>query len=326
MRTDREIRQMPPKKSSSPDPRALQFELPFFSREETPRSAPPAPGLFQRLFHRQPEIQPTTPPAIPPAAPPVLRSPEPAAPPADGTKRRRIALEQRELDYVLRRSRRRSIGFVIDERGLTVSAPKWITIGQIEDAVREKQHWIFAKIAEMGERRALVPGVRWEDGGILPYLGATITMRIAHGSSARGETVRLDVERNELHIALPPSASAQQLKDRVQGWMQAEARRLFLERLQVYGERLGVHHRVLRLSSATTRWGSCSADGKILLNWRLVHFPMSSIDYVVAHELAHLKEMNHGPRFWQTVADLLPGFESARAHLKHPPPELLPKF
>ena len=75
-----------------------------------------------------------------------------------------------------------------------------------------------------------------------------------------------------------------------------------------------------------TRWGSCSAHGRILLNWRLIHLPLSSIDYVVAHELAHLKEMNHGPRFWRIVADALPGYESERAYLKNPPAELLPKF
>src|SRR5208282_5533310 len=103
-----------------------------------------------------------------------------------------------------------------------------------------------------------------------------------------------------------------------------EARRIFLERLALFAERLAVRYRVLRLSSATTRWGSCSAEGKILLNWRLVHFPLSSIDYVVAHELAHLREMNHGPRFWNTVAQVLPGFEAARAQLNDPPPEFLP--
>ncbi len=81
---------------------------------------------------------------------------------------------------------------------------------------------------------------------------------------------------------------------------------------------------MLRLSSAKTRWGSCSADGRILLNWRLIHFPQSSIDYVVAHELAHLKEMNHGPRFWATVASLLPDYETARAQVRDPKPEWIP--
>jgi predicted metal-dependent hydrolase len=80
------------------------------------------------------------------------------------------------------------------------------------------------------------------------------------------------------------------------------------------------------LSSAATRWGSCTADGKIRLNWRLVHFPMSLIDYVVAHELAHLKEMNHSPRFWDTVESIFPEFREAREQLRSHPPELLPAF
>jgi predicted metal-dependent hydrolase len=77
----------------------------------------------------------------------------------------------------------------------------------------------------------------------------------------------------------------------------------------------------LSLSSAATRWGSASADGRIRLNWRLVHFAMPVIDYVVAHELAHLREMNHSPAFWEVVRTALPGFEQARGALRH---EVLP--
>src|SRR5882757_3617501 len=77
-------------------------------------------------------------------------------------------------------------------------------------------------------------------------------------------------------------------------------------------------------SSGPTRWGSCSSDGKIRLNWRLIHFPVHVIDYVVAHELAHLREMNHSARFWATVESIFPDFREARHTLKHHPPELLP--
>jgi predicted metal-dependent hydrolase len=92
----------------------------------------------------------------------------------------------------------------------------------------------------------------------------------------------------------------------------------------VYAQRLGVRHRAYGLSSAATRWGSCSSDGKIRLNWRLIHFPLWIVDYVVAHELAHLREMNHSPRFWNTVASIFPEFREARQALKNHPPELLP--
>jgi predicted metal-dependent hydrolase len=238
-------------------------------------------------------------------------------------KMRRIQLGTRVLDYRFRRSRRRSIGFSVDDLGLTVTAPRWVALGQIDAAIREKERWIFAKIVELQERRRAVPRVRWEHGGSLPYLGAPMTLCVARGSQL-GDAVLFDAAGHQLTIALPPSAGPQQVKDRVQGWLQAEARRIFAERLDLYAAKLGVRHRLFRLSSAATRWGSCSVDGRILLNWRLVHFPMSSIDYVVAHELAHLKEMNHGPGFWRTVAQILPGFEAARAHLKDPPHELLP--
>ena len=119
-------------------------------------------------------------------------------------------------------------------------------------------------------------------------------------------------------------ADAQQIKDRVQGWLQTEAKRLFGERLAYYADKLGVAYKGYALSSAATRWGSCSSDGRIRLNWRLIHFPLSIIDYVVAHELAHLREMNHSPRFWQTVESIFPEFKEARHTLKHHPPELLP--
>ena len=249
------------------------------------------------------------------------RTSPPVAP--GGPKLRRIQLGERTLDYAFRRGRRRTIGFTIDVEGLNIAAPRWVGIGQVEDAIREREDWIFKKLAEMRQHRASIPRVRWEDGGSLPYLGEDITLRLA-SSERRATSLVFDRDARTLTVALPPQATDVQLKDRVQAWLQNEARALFRERLALFETRLGVRHRVLRLSSARTRWGSCSADGRILLNWRLIHFPLSSIDYVVAHELAHLKEMNHGPRFWATVATVLPDYAATRARMKRHPPELLP--
>jgi predicted metal-dependent hydrolase len=270
-----------------------QLEFPFFDGRGT---APPDDGGRGR------ETPPTTP---------------------RGSKPRRIQLGERALDYAFRRGRRRTIGFTVNADGLTVAAPRWVGIAEVEEAIREREAWIFTKLAEMQRHRAATPQVRWEEGGTFPYLGETITLRLT-SSTRRAISVIFDRGARTLTVSLPPDASATQLKDRVQAWLQNEARALFRERLAVFEARLGVRHRVLRLSSAKTRWGSCSADGRILLNWRLIHFPLSSIDYVVAHELAHLKEMNHSPRFWATVADILPEYQSAREHMKQPPPELLP--
>jgi predicted metal-dependent hydrolase len=251
------------------------------------------------------------------------RSTPPSVTTLNDPRLRRIQLSERVLDYAFRRGRRKTIGFSITASGLSVAAPRWVGIGQVEEAIREREAWVLAKLAELQRHHASIPQVRWEDGGTLPYLGAPITIRVA-SRATRATRTAFDEPTRTLLLSLPPDASTAQINDRAEAWMQNEARSLFRERLGIFETRLGVRHRVLRLSSAKTRWGSCSADGRILLNWRLIHFPLSSIDYVVAHELAHLKEMNHGPRFWATVAALLPDYETARAQVRNPPPELIP--
>ncbi|ABE28983.1 hypothetical protein DR64_1693 [Paraburkholderia xenovorans LB400] len=296
-------------KSPTPQPAAAldnrQLDLPLFAEPGSTSSSPspsaPTPGASQSSPGGQQA-------AVPPAP--------------DGSKLRSLAIGSRTLHYVLKRSARRSIGFAIDSTGLTITAPRWVTLADIETAITEKQRWIFTKLIEWQtrvEQRAL-PKVDWKDGAEVPYLGQPVRVKLG---SPQG-TLAFSAEDAALQVPLPLQADPQQIKDRVQGWLQGEAKRLFGERLAIYAEKLGVNYRAYALSSAATRWGSCSSDGKIRLNWRLIHFPLSIIDYVVAHELAHLREMNHSPRFWQTVESIFPEFREARQTLKSHPPELLP--
>jgi predicted metal-dependent hydrolase len=285
---------------------ARQLELPFFDHGAIAGRGP-TDARGRRL--RDDAVTSTlTPPSVTPLADPRLR---------------RIQLSERVLDYVFRRARRKTIGLSITADGLTVAAPRWVGISQVEEAIRERESWVLTKLADMQRHYASIPKVRWEDGGTIPYLGQLITIRVS-ARGVRAAQPAYDADARELTIPLPPGATSAQVRDRVETWLQNAARALFRERLAFYEGRLGTAHRVLRLSSAKSRWGSCSADGRILLNWRLIHFPLSSIDYVVAHELAHLKEMNHGPRFWATVANLLPEYEAGRAQVRNPPPELMP--
>ncbi|PXW24371.1 M48 family metallopeptidase [Paraburkholderia caballeronis] len=255
-----------------------------------------------------------------PGAPPSVNAVPPAAPLPDGVKLRTLALGAQTLQYRLRRSARRSIGFSIDGTGLTITAPRWVTLADIETAIAEKQRWIFAKLSEWQtrvEQRAL-PRIEWSDGAQVPYLGKPVRVTLGAAELSFDATARV------LALPLPPHADPQQIKDRVQGWLQHEATRIFGERLRAYAPKLGVEFRSYALSSAATRWGSCSSDGRIRLNWRLIHFPLSIVDYVVAHELAHLREMNHSPRFWKTVESIFPEFREARKALRQHPPELVP--
>jgi predicted metal-dependent hydrolase len=124
------------------------------------------------------------------------------------------------------------------------------------------------------------------------------------------------VPRLTLHISLPQDAAPERIRDAVQAWLMRQAKRIFEERLNLYAPQLKVHWTKLSLSSAGTRWGTAKSDGSIRLNWRLVHFRMSVIDYVVVHELSHLRVMDHSPRFWSTVESVMPDYAQLRGQLK----------
>jgi predicted metal-dependent hydrolase len=292
-------------RQTTPDPQQLALQLDFFSHDLS------APTVDNPAPKQNPGIQQPFQPR--PAAPPVAQG------------KRRVQLKEHFLDYTLLRSKRRSIGFLIEDEGLRVTAPRWVTLREIESAIHEKQRWIFAKLNERRERsvRQLQPPMQWRDGATLPYLGNDITLRIVATQTAG---ISYDASARELTACLPAGAAEQQLKDRVQGWLQVEAKRLFAERLPLYAAKLGVRYQSFALSSAMTQWGSCTADGKIRLNWRLMHFALPQIDYVIAHELSHLREMNHSPRFWATVQSVFPEFEAAKKALRDRVPESLPVF
>jgi len=247
-------------------------------------------------------------------APATPASPPPAA--ARGTERR-IALSGGTVDYALRRARRRTIGFQIDDRGLTVSAPRWVSLRDIETAILEKERWILSRLEQWRQWRARrrLPQVKFEDGGRLPFLGTDITLRLR--GDLRQHELAHGPDGDELRLALAADAAEARVRDCVQLWLKEQAQRVLGERLDALSRRNGVRYSSWTLSSARSQWGSCAADGRIRLNWRLVHYTLPVIDYVVAHELAHLKELNHGPEFWRQVGRLLPGFETARDHIRN---------
>jgi predicted metal-dependent hydrolase len=230
------------------------------------------------------------------------------------------------VGYALRRVRRRSIGFIVGPEGLSVHAPRWVAVREIESGLREKGPWILKKLAEQRERahRRLAAQVTWGDGATFPFLGESVIVVLDPRAGTATGGALLDagaealpgVPRLTLHVGLAHDARPEQIRDAVQAWLQRQARRIFEERCRVYAERLGVRWTRLSLSSAQTRWGSAHASGAIRLNWRLVHFALPTIDYVVAHELAHLREMNHSPRFWDVVRSVLPDYERARRALR----------
>jgi predicted metal-dependent hydrolase len=229
---------------------------------------------------------------------------------------------------VLRRSRRKSIGLVVNDDGLQVTAPGWATLDQIDAVVAEKASWILSKlrVRQLRQQQLETASTQWQDGGTVPYLGVRITLAL---DSSRKKPTFTGVRHaprdgDMLYLPLPADAERERIRDSVHGWLQQQAREHFDQRLHFFLARSGLAMRRWRLSSAATRWGSCSSEGNIMLNWRLIHFGQDVVDYVVAHEIAHLREMNHSKDFWREVDRILPGFERARETLRRHDPSTLP--
>jgi predicted metal-dependent hydrolase len=257
--------------------------------------------------------------------------PEPVCAFVHPRSRREITLGDCRIGYELRRTGRRTIGFVVGVEGLAVSAPRWVGTGEIDAALRERGGWIVRKLHEQRERLRRVEAARieWRDGATIRFLGAPVQLVLGAAlattelvvGDARGAAAAARPHR--LQLALPRDAGAVQIREAVQCWLQRQARRIFDERCALYAPRLRVAPRRVSLSSATTRWGSATADGSIRLHWRLVQFSLPVVDYVVVHELAHLREMNHGAGFWELVRAVVPAYEDSRRALRD---ELLPEF
>ena len=228
---------------------------------------------------------------------------------------RRVLLGDRFVPYVLRRGRRRTIGLTIDHRGLRVGAPTRSTLGEIESLIRKHAAWVVDKL-DSWRSRPNAESCPVVDGLAFPVLGRPVILRLVRGSNTFTWHVAEDDSAEsggELVLALREGGQAATLLERA---LRSRAREVFAGRMAEYCARFSIVAPQLRLSSARTRWGSCSRASGIRLNWRLIHAPRDLLDYVVAHELAHLKQMNHTARFWSEVEKMYPQWREARVALR----------
>lgn len=300
--------------------RLCQYTLDLFGVPALVGSAQNAPEVIAN-----PVPEPAHTPAVdaPPAVPgqPLQQAIAPAAfshPRAN----RQLRLGDAQVAYLFQRAKRRTIGFAVGPDGLVVRAPRWTSIAEVEAALREKAPWITRKLGESRERMARQDAARiaWRDGTVLPLFGAPVVVVLdpTHGFGAVGAHLQAGsaAAPATLRVGLPQTATPEQIRDAVQAWLMRQARAHFVQRLDHFATQLGVGWSKLSLSSAGTRWGSARIDGAIRLNWRLIHFRPAVIDYVVAHELSHLRVMDHSPHFWDTVRSVVPDYAELRGQLR----------
>lgn len=232
---------------------------------------------------------------------------------------RRVSLNGNEVPYVLMRCKRKTIGMRIDNSGLTVRIPSRESLRWVESVLQKKADWIVKKLDEWKNRKPRSPV--WEEGTVFPLLGEPWQLVAATAGSAQMVRAHEDIRdiragQQQLKLPLPSVLTAQQTECIVMDWYRSQAMACFSERIAFYAPRLGVAPPQLRLSNARTLWGSCNNRGVVHLNWRLIQKPLHLVDYVVAHELSHLIEMNHSSAFWRTVERIYPNYAVARKELK----------
>lgn len=262
-----------------------QLELPFFwNKTPDPKGNGPKKGASQG--------SPGTPPEEP----------------------RAIHLGGHEIAYVVRRSaKRRTLGLQIDVRGLRVAAPLKARQPDIDRLILSNARWVIAKLKEW-QRPEHQAARAWAPGDPLALFGSLRPLRIAPG---RTGLAKFD---DALILTVPQPDDEAAVRARLRDVLKAEARTWFTGRLDHYAGRYAIDTPALRLSQAKTRWGSCARDRegahRISLNWRMIHFEARLSDYVVAHEIAHVRHMHHGPRFWAAVAKLYPDYITARDEIR----------
>jgi predicted metal-dependent hydrolase len=226
-------------------------------------------------------------------------------------EQRDTQLAGKQITYTLKRSsKRRSIGLRIDHRGLTVSMPLRASEKWLDSVLQEKAGWVVEKLEGWQARQP--EATQWADGESLDYLGEQLTLRVQASlfdtpAQQRGHILWVFAEQTDATAAIEQA---------VMRWYGAQALPLFEQRVAYYASLLGVSPRVVKLSRAQTQWGCCTARGTVHLNLQLIKLPLHLIDYVVVHELAHLREMNHSAAFWEIVESACPDYLSHRAELK----------
>lgn len=219
------------------------------------------------------------------------------------------------ISYLLERRTRRTVGLKITENGLVVHAPKRIFEFQLNQILQEKSNWILTKLQARDANK--IGKIQWVDGEHLLYLGQDIQLKLV--IDVRKST---HFERNELAIHATQANIHASCSRMVLMWYKKQAHLDFARRLEVFASKLGVPTPPLTLSNAQSRWGSCNSRGEVRLSWRLLQAPPHIINYVICHELAHLKQMNHSPKFYAVLESLFPNYKAVEKELKLLSPQL----
>lgn len=224
-----------------------------------------------------------------------------------------VNVGDRDIRFTLHFSRRKTMVIqVYPNRSVVVRAPLRTSQKRVEGFVRERASWVHHQQEKFGQLPPPPAERRYVSGEQLPYLGDVLTLQVERGIANQ---VALNEEQRQLLVTVT-RVSETRVKTLVEDWFKAQAKRLFHARLEDCLPRLAplgiTYDRSLRLRNMKSRWGSCTHEGNITLSYGLMEKPLNCIDYVIIHELCHLREMNHSPAFYVLMDQAMPDWQSYR--------------
>jgi predicted metal-dependent hydrolase len=219
--------------------------------------------------------------------------------------------------YQLKRlSRSRSLRVRVDPTGaVVVTAPQYVPQLMIDRFIEKSLPWIARQQQKIKLRQDTFPVLDW-DKKVVSYLGKLYSIELSN------EGKRIEVGRSSIYVN-PVTHHENDVKKTLVAWLKREGDRVISQRTLYWSEKMGVRFKQLKFRQQRSRWGSCSSSGTITFNWRLIHFPLFVIDYVVIHELAHVKHHDHSDRFWSFVAQFIPAYKQHVDFLKKQVLELI---
>ncbi|MFH0803010.1 MAG: SprT family zinc-dependent metalloprotease [bacterium] len=222
------------------------------------------------------------------------------------------------IEFAVRRRRwRRTISLFVDpHEGVYLRAPMRASIGELGRMVREKASWILKKQREFRELEGFKPKREFVSGETFLYLGKSLILKVLPEEGRRSVGLldgHLLVSSEE---KFPESERAEKIRELLTGWYRWQAQAVFSERMQSFSEKFCFTPAGFKLGNATRRWGSCNGKGEVRVTWQVVMAPMELVDYVIVHELCHLKHCNHSKRFWRLLGSILPDYEERRRRLR----------
>ncbi|WP_415898436.1 M48 family metallopeptidase [Neptuniibacter sp. QD48_11] len=216
---------------------------------------------------------------------------------------------------IIRSARRKTAAIQVDEKGVSVRVPVWVTDRWVRDWVNKKQDWIARQQAVMAQNLELFC-LKTEKGAKFSFLGKEYVLDWCEGGRwdvhIQGDTLLVIMGKRRSSSKV----DSERVEAFLKKWFKEQAVQIISERVSYWAHKMGVQYNLLKYKSFKRRWGSCSARGEITLNWRLVFADKNIIDYVVIHELSHLTHLNHSPRFWALVEKYCPDWREKRSYLQ----------